>query len=292
MAERREFRYKQVDVFTKQVTLGNPVAVVIADEQTTRAEMLRIANWLNLSETVFVTEISDAASYRIKIFTPTGELPFAGHPSLGCLHALLEWGLVDENMEKFTQHCGVGDIQLYIKNDIYKGRHLNLVSPPYSHRKISEPSLRLLRECLPGINPNEEPLVIDVGPHWLVTRLNHYQMHLYKPQIQAITQLSRQENLTGLCLFAVIENPKSVYTRSFAPIMGVNEDPVCGGGNISVAAYLATCNQIHELNNAYTAHQGHEMARNGVLHLYYDADSHDIHLGGNCVTAIDGRFYF
>jgi len=292
MTTPRELRYKQVDVFSQRIAMGNPVAIIIADPDMTSAEMLRIANWLNLSETVFVTEIHDNSSYSVRIFTPTSELPFAGHPTLGCFHALLEWGLLDADADNYRQICGIGEINLSIKIDHQQQRYLSLVSPPYSHSVINESSQRLLKECLPAMDILYEPLVIDVGPRWMVTRLNHYQLHLYRPQIQLITQLSRQENLSGLCLFAVTGSGKSIYTRCFAPLVGVNEDPVCGSGNISVAAYLAISQQIHELNNAYTAYQGHELGRNGVLHLSYDGDTREIHLGGNCITGIDGKFYY
>jgi len=291
MSQHRELSYKQVDVFSKRIATGNPVAVVLADSDITAVQMLRIANWLNLSETVFVTDIIDKANYVARIFTPYNELPFAGHPTLGCAHALLEWGLLDSKLTEFHQHCGAGKISLSMKNQGANQDRLSLVSPPYSQRSLPENSHTLLQNCLPGIELLYESLIIDVGPRWLVTRLNHYQLHLYKPDIQAINHLSRQENLTGISLFAPSENGNSIYTRSFAPLCGVIEDPVCGSGNISVTAYLANTGQINEFGHRLTAHQGHELGRNGELYLHYDEATNQIHLGGNCITAIDGKFY-
>src|SRR5262252_3310278 len=104
------FRFKQVDVFTKVPFQGNPVAVVIGAEGLDTAAMQRIANWTNLSETTFLLK-SAVADYKLRIFTPRMELPFAGHPTIGSAHAALESGFIS-NQRRFTQECAAGVLDL------------------------------------------------------------------------------------------------------------------------------------------------------------------------------------
>src|SRR5262245_4070174 len=108
-------RFKQVDVFTAKPFLGNPVAVVIGAEELDTAAMQRIANWTNLSETTFLLA-SKKGDYRLRIFTPRHELPFAGHPTIGSAHAALESGFVSKK-KKLVQECGAGLIELAVEDD-------------------------------------------------------------------------------------------------------------------------------------------------------------------------------
>lgn len=283
-----ERKYQTVDVFSDNAGEGNPVAVVLADSDLSATRMQQIAKWLNLSETVFITEVIDNRQYRARIFTPNSELPFAGHPSLGSAYAMLEWNLLDRQASRLQLHCGLGQVTLENRS-LTETPRLRLQAPSYSVSCISQEGGNLLRQCLPGIELRWPPLILDVGPRWLVCQVSHNQAHLYKLQKQALLNLSQLEQLTGMCLFAVKPGPAAtVYTRSFAPLSGVDEDPVCGSGNISVAAYLMETDQLAETGQQYTAYQGHELGRNGKLFMSCDPQSKQIYLGGNCVSVING----
>src|SRR5688500_1535431 len=145
-------RFKQVDVFTDRPFLGNPVAVVIGAEGLDAAQMQRIAAWTNLSETTFLLK-SSKADYRLRIFTPRAELPFAGHPTIGSAHAGLESGFVARK-KKLVQECGAGLIELSIEDD---GRiFLKGPAPKLQRMETEIPAIPLL----PGSKDNE----VDVGP--------------------------------------------------------------------------------------------------------------------------------
>jgi PhzF family phenazine biosynthesis protein len=144
--------FKQVDVFTNKPFLGNPVAVVIGAEDLDTAEMQRIANWMNLSETTFLLP-SSKADYRLRIFTPRQELPFAGHPTIGSAHAALESGFVSKK-STLKQECGAGILELTVEDgEIF-------VRGPQA--RISD-----ARRTLPFAS---KLLRIDVGPVWVVAR--------------------------------------------------------------------------------------------------------------------------
>src|SRR6185436_11989402 len=122
----RSVKFKQVDVFTRIPFLGNPVAVVLEAQDVSDADMQRIAAWTNLSETTFVLPPSStAADYRLRIFTPRAELPFAGHPTIGSAHAVLEAGIVKPKAGRLRQECGAGILDLQVDGDT-----LWLESPP------------------------------------------------------------------------------------------------------------------------------------------------------------------
>ena len=112
----KSYQFKQVDVFTDRPLRGNPVAVVLGADGLTANDMQRLATWTNLSETTFVLSPTRAeADYRLRIFTPKGELPFAGHPSIGSAHAVLESGLVEPQRSRFVQECEAGLLPVRIE---------------------------------------------------------------------------------------------------------------------------------------------------------------------------------
>src|SRR6185436_4436936 len=129
----RSLKFKQVDVFTRVPFLGNPVAVVLEAQGVSDVEMQRIAAWTNLSETTFVLPPNSAAAdYRLRIFTPRAELPFAGHPTIGSAHAVLEAGLVRPKSGMLRQECGAGILGLQVE-----GETLWLESPPATDALLS-----------------------------------------------------------------------------------------------------------------------------------------------------------
>jgi PhzF family phenazine biosynthesis protein len=223
-------RFKQVDVFTARPFLGNPVAVVIDAEGLDSSAMQRIAGWTNLSETTFLLP-SRVADYRVRIFTPRRELPFAGHPTIGSAHAAIEAGLAVPKNGRLRQECGAGVLDLLVE-----GKSLFVRAP--------QPRVAELKNVASAFGiplaPGTQLLKVDVGPVWLVGEMTDAgALAALKPDMNALAEWTTSLSATGVTLFAPSgEAECAVHVRSFAPAQGIAEDPVCGSGNISVAAYL------------------------------------------------------
>jgi len=263
--------FKQVDVFTDRPFLGNPVAVVIGADGLDTHTMQRIACWTNLSETTFLLK-SEAADYRLRIFTPRQELPFAGHPTIGSAHAAFDSGFVSR--KKFLkQECGAGVIDLSVE----EGRIF-----------LRGPQARIgdVRKTLPFA---AKLLRVDVGPVWIVGEVaDSSKLAALEPDTAAIARFSLDHEATGVTLFAASgESEAAIHVRSFAPAHGIPEDPVCGSGNLSVGAYLKQTNQVKRFGQAYVARQGMQLGRDGRVSVRIDADG--IRIGGQAVTCIDGK---
>jgi PhzF family phenazine biosynthesis protein len=264
--------FKQVDVFTDRPFLGNPVAVVAGGEKLDAATMQRIATWANLSETTFLLP-SKVADYRLRIFTPQRELPFAGHPTIGSAHAAIESGFARPANGKLQQECGAGIVDLTVE----AGGSIFLKAP---EAKIAD-----VRGRLPFA---KKLLRIDVGPVWIVGEVESAEaLGALKPDQAAIAALTTDLEATGVTVFAASKDGESkMHVRSFAPLHGIPEDPVCGSGNISVAAYLKATNQVERFGYHYTARQGMQMGRDGRVSVRIDIDG--IRIGGDSVTCVEG----
>lgn len=284
-------RFKQVDVFTSEPYCGNPVAVILEAEGLTSEAMQRIAAWTNLSETTFVLPptCSDA-DYRLRIFTPKGELPFAGHPTIGSAHAILESGLVRPETSVMVQECGSGLLPLTIENTPER-RHLFVKAPSAKIEPVKESWIMEIESVLDaGIDKRTPPCLIDVGPVWLVVMLEDPQaIHRQKPDMAAMARLSTTLNMVGITVFTLTgQEACPVYTRSFAPVINVPEDPVCGSGNAAVAAFLVHHRLLERTGHHYTANQGQEIGRNGFVSVRVDQTDFSIEIGGPSVTCVDG----
>ena len=262
--------FKQVDVFTDRPFLGNPVAVVIGAEDLATETMQRIACWTNLSETTFLLK-SKVADYKLRIFTPRQELPFAGHPTIGSAHAAIEAGFVTRK-EALTQECGAGVIELSVEED-----RIFLRGP---QAKASD-----VRKTLPFAS---KLLRIDVGPVWVVGEVaDSRKLAGLQPDMAALTEFSHEVEATGVTVFAASgEKGSAIHVRSFAPAHGIPEDPVCGSGNLSVAAYLRETNQAARFGAAYVARQGMQVGRDGRVSVRMAPEG--IRIGGQAVTCVEG----
>jgi len=264
-------RFKQVDVFTDKPFLGNPVAVVIGAEGLDTAAMQRIASWTNLSETTFLLK-STKADYKLRIFTPRKELPFAGHPTIGSAHAALESGFVSKK-SRLTQECGAGIIELSVEDD---GRvFLRGPQPKAQPMDAQIPSIPLA--------PGTKVVKYDVGPVWVVGEMTDARaLAALQPDMTAIAEWSVAIGASGTTVFAVSGEPSSaIHVRSFAPAHAIPEDPVCGTGNLSVAAYVGK-----RFGEEYIARQGMQMGRDGRACLRIRPGH--VELGGHAVTGVDG----
>ena len=269
----REFR--QVDVFSSEPLRGNPVAVVHGAEGVDDDAMQRFAQWTNLSETTFLLPPTDAAAdYRLRIFTPGGELPFAGHPTLGSAHAWLEAGGVPHRDDEVVQECAAGLVR------IRRGETLAFQAPPLLRSgPVDDADRRAVVRAL-GISDDDvvDLAWVDNGPGWLGVLLR---------DADAVLALEPDPGVFGdLDIGVVGPHPVgsecAVEVRAFCPRLGVVEDPVTGSLNASLAQWLAG----DRLPSSYVAAQGTVLGRAGRIHVERDGDT--VWVGGNATTVIKG----
>lgn len=269
-----EHRFFEIDVFTGRPLMGNPVAVVFDAHSLSAEAMARIANWTNFSETTFVTAV-DPGDYHVRIFTPRGELPFAGHPSVGTAFALRAHGTMSKN--EVTQHCEAGPAPVRFRDGAVFVR-----VPPERITEVSTAEGELARAL--RARAIITPLRINVGPVWVTGRVESTaELAALEPDNEALVQLSRELSAVGLTLYAVDEG--RVEVRSFAPAEGIAEDPVCGSGNACVAAHLRKTGET-SIGSAYDAYQGRALGRDGQVRVRIEADG--IWIGGECCTVVAG----
>ncbi len=281
--------FKQVDVFTQKPFLGNPVAVVIGAKGLVTEEMQRIAAWTNLSETTFVLPpSSERADYHLRIFTPKQELPFAGHPTVGSAHAVMESGFAAPRSGKLHQECLAGLIELTIE-ETEIGKLILVQAPKAKVSPLTENTNRLLTTGL-GVacDSSNPPLRVDVGVVWLVANMDDAGVvATLKPDLDTLLEVSTETQAVGVTVFGRSNDGHSaLHVRSFAPALGVPEDPVCGSGNASVAAFLIHSGIVEQYGTEYAARQGTQVGRDGRVAVRIDGKS--IQIGGYAVTCVDG----
>jgi PhzF family phenazine biosynthesis protein len=270
----RDFR--QVDVFTTAAYQGNPVAVVLGADGLTDGQMRQVANWTNLSETTFVlTPQASEADYRVRIFTPGSELPFAGHPTLGTCHAWLEAGGSPASQDAIVQECGAGLVTIR-RTDA----GLAFAAPPLLR---SGPVAEDVAEQLANeLNLSRADIVdlqwADNGPGWVAALLSSADAVLgVRPG-----QVTMDIGVAGLYPEGA---PQAVEVRAFSPQVGAAvEDPVTGSLNASVAQWLLDSGR---LTAPYVSSQGTVLGRRGRVHVTRD-DGGQIWVGGGTITCISG----
>lgn len=286
-------RYAVVDVFTREPLRGNPVAVVLDAAGLDTDAMQAIAGWLNLSETTFLLPATaPSADYRLRIFTPRSELPFAGHPTLGSAHAIRAAGIAAPRAGRLLQQCGAGLVEIREDDTGWRLRLPPARLAPLHDRDVDE----LLRALALGpdgpVDLSVEPAIVDVGPRWLVARVGSAAaLRALQPDSAQLAALERRLGITGATLFAPADDgagPGALEIRSFAPSAGVPEDPVCGSGNGSVAAFQLARGLLPRAAGHYQARQGRCVGRDGRIEVRVD-DAGDVWIGGACVTVAHGR---
>lgn len=264
--------FKQVDVFTVRPYYGNPVAVVLDAEGVSTEEMARFARWTNLSETTFVLPPAEGGDYRVRIFTPTTELPFAGHPTLGTCHAWLEAGGVPAG-EDVVQECGAGLVRVRRE----EGRLAFAAPPLIRSGPVDEADvqhaadvLRIPREAI------VDAQWADNGPGWMAVLLR-----------SAEDVLALEPGFVDFDLGVVGPGGTEDWElRAFFPLNGATvEDPVTGSLNASVAGWLL---ETGRATAPYVAAQGTAMGRAGRIHVAVDAEQ-TLWVGGSTVTCISGE---
>ena len=286
MAEPR--RFKQVDVFTTVPFKGNPLAVVLNADGLADDQMHAVARWTNLSETTFaLAPMSPEADYRVRIFSPGTEFPFAGHPTLGTAHALLEAGLQPKTPGLLIQECGVGLVPIRIAAD----GSLAFRAPQAQLRPLDAALLPVLKAALQTDAFVGAPLVADMGIVWLVVRMTDAQACLaVTPQAEPLLEITRH-GIAGICMFAPhpASGPADFEVRAVFTKMDVlAEDPVTGSANACIARVLQAQGfpDGPRSSEGYTARQGTLLQCDGRIAVTY-ADG-EPWIGGHSVTVIDG----
>lgn len=271
-------RYHELDVFTDTPLLGNALAVVHDATGLDEARMQAFARWTNFSETSFLLPpTDDGADYRVRIFTPGGELPFAGHPTLGSCHAWLAAGGRARAPDQIVQQCGIGLVR--IRAD---GERLAFAAPPLRRADVDAALLAKVLAAL-GIGAAQVQAAqwLDNGPNWLSLRLPSAQSVLaLEPDHGALAATQAKVGVVGPhpagseCAFEV---------RAFGAAIGVNEDPVTGSLNAGLAQWLIGDGLAPP---SYVAAQGARLGRAGRVHV--SQRDGETWVGGASVTCIEG----
>lgn len=283
--------YKQVDVFTTSPLQGNPLAVILEAEGLNEMQMLSLARWTNLSETTFVFKPTNPlADYQVRIFTPEKELPFAGHPTLGTAHALLEAGLVTKQPGVVMQECGVG---LVAVNILPEGT-LAFAAPAVTLRTLtSEERETLTAAFLPAvIEVDTMPVIADMGIRWLMVRMPSAQSCLTMTPNQAmIKQLQTDYHVDGVVIYGAYSSgdPADYEMRAFLVEWDkLVEDPVTGSANACLARLLKANNfpDGNSTAQGYQVRQGTQLHRDGRVSVRFIDD--EPWIGGQSCTLING----
>lgn len=283
--------FLQLDVFTDHPGGGNPLAVVLDARGMDTAAMQAFAHWTNLSETTFVLPATDAsASYRVRIFTPRQELPFAGHPSVGTAHAVLEAGLAAPRDGALVQECGAGLLPMRVSGSGGE-RRIAVRAPRGRPRATGAGAPALLGAALAGVARGPlAPALVDNGPAWWVVELaDEAGLRAMTPRLAAIAALTEATGAVGLAVFARAPAGAGhgLAVRAFCPADGIPEDPVTGSANAAIAAWLHDNDALGALGSRYIASQGREVGRDGRIEVHLDAEG-EAWIGGQVRTVISG----
>jgi PhzF family phenazine biosynthesis protein len=298
--------FQQVDVFTDTAFLGNPLAVVLDGEGLSDAQMQAFAAWTQLSETTFVLPptpegAAGGADYRVRIFTPGAELPFAGHPTLGTAHAWLQAGGQPRQSGQLVQECGVGLVSLTSVD----GRWA-FAAPPLQRQP---PAPALLAEVLAALGLHADEVLaaqdLNNGPHWMgilidsvdsllalepdhaaLKRLNTKVGVAAKRQVSAghLIRRANREARAFAPSTRMVNDPTDLEVRAFAAPVGIAEDPVTGSLNASLAQWLMADGHMP---GRYSARQGTALGRAGQVFLSKDAQG-QVWVGGDVIGCIQG----
>ena len=279
--------FRQIDVFSHHPGFGNPVAVVLDAQGLSDADMRRFAAWTNLSETTFLMPPTAAghaagADYRLRIFSPRGELPFAGHPTLGTCRAWLQQGHTPRVPGLVVQESAQGLVQIE-----HQGDTLAFAAPPLQRSKPSPALVPLVASAL-GLRPHQiqAAQLLDNGPVWLGLLLDSADTVLgLTPDHARLKDLGQDVGVIHIAPDAG-DNPArpGAVVRAFAAPMGNPEDPVTGSLNASLAQWLIAEDLAP---TRYLVAQGECLGRAGRVYIHQDGQG-QVWVGGHTVTCIEG----
>jgi PhzF family phenazine biosynthesis protein len=286
-------RYLQLDVFPARAGGGNSLGVVVDAAAWTTERMQAFAAWTELVETTFVLPPSSTdASYRLRIFTPSREIPFAGHPTIGSAHAVLETGLAQARNGQLMQECGAGLLPIRVEGE---DASRNLF--------VQAPAARVLRE-----NPRDEPLLhsalgdaalgklppafVEGGRRWWIAEFaDEAELRGWNPDHTAIGALARSTDSLGLCVFArSASSDHELVVRAFPAGVGIVEDPASGAANGLIAAWIAHAEPQGSLAHGYRVSQGREIGHDAAIIVRIEQGQ--VWVGGKTRTIVSGHVHW
>ncbi|WP_414439473.1 PhzF family phenazine biosynthesis protein [Burkholderia sp. 22PA0106] len=281
-----------VDVFTQQALRGNPVAVVIADATPPDATMLALAAWTGMPETVFATPGDADADYRVRIWSPRRELPFAGHPSIGTAHALLATQRVAVRATspgRLVQGSPFGQVTMRVDEGAH-GR-IWFRTPRAEVVMLDALAAQEVGAAL-GIASMEavSAACVEAGARWLVVHGEQPGLlDRLTPDLSAIEALSARHRVSGVTVvMPAVQAPRDISVRSFGPAIGVDEDAACGGGNACAAALIAALRDWREDGANAVAMQGRHVGRDATLYWRGPDRERRLEIGGHAVLVSQG----
>lgn len=307
--ESRSLRFYQADVFTDQAFGGNPVAVFPDAQGLTDYQLQQIAREMNLSETVFVLPPTDkAAIVRVRIFTPTQEIPFAGHPVIGAFYVLGSLGLVtlQEPITRVVQECNIGlfPVEIHARKGAVqrvvmtqpKPQFMGAVMEPEDVYEIAD-ALGVSKQSVAG---GKFPIeLVSTGlPVLIVPVRTLTAARSIVPNVSVITEVCRQHGANGVMVFSTmtVEQRSSVHARMFAPAIGITEDPATGSAGGALGAYLVRNGLVNGGPRAEViVEQGYEIDR--PSRIFVEVESNDgviqsVKVGGQVVMVLEGTLRF
>lgn len=287
-------RYLQLDVFADRPGAGNPLAVVLDAQGLDDGAMQAIARWTRLPETTFVfPPPSSAADYGIRIFSPRREVPFAGHPSVGTAHAVLEAGLAAPRDGRLVQAGIAGELPLRVEGE-GRTRTIAVRTPRARIVEVADGSQRALRDALAGLPLGRLPqALVDGGRRWWLAEIeSEAALRAATPDWDAIERLAHATDSMGLCAFARSDDP--VYylaVRAWVGSTGRFEDAASGAANATLAAWLASRDALPGDDGRYRISQGREVGHDAIIELHVDADG-EVWSGGRVQTVVEGVLHW
>jgi len=284
-------RYLQLDVFADRPGAGNPLAVVLDAEGLGDDAMQAIARWTRLPETTFVLPpVAPGASYRLRIFSPRREVPFAGHPSVGTAHAVLQAGLAAPRDGLLLQEGIAGLLPLRVEGEGI-ARTIAVRTPRARVLEVAAAGDPRLRAALRGLPAGTlPPALVDGGRRWWLAEVaDEAALRAATPDWDAIARLARDTDSMGVCAFARSDDP--VYylaVRAFVGAPAQFEDAASGAANATLAAWLAERDALPGDRGFYRVSQGREVGHDAIIELTVDAEG-EVWSGGRSCTVVDGH---
>jgi PhzF family phenazine biosynthesis protein len=284
-------RYVQLDVFADRPGAGNPLAVVLDAEGLDDATMQAIARWTRLPETTFVLPATSAdASYGIRIFSPRREVPFAGHPSVGTAHAVLDAGIATPRDGLLVQEGVAGLLPLRVEGSGI-ARTLAVRTPRARVAEVADAGDPRLVDVLRGLPLGAlPPALMDGGRRWWLAEIaDEAALRAADPDWNAIAALAEHTASMGLCVFARSDDP--VYylaVRAWVGAPAQFEDAASGAANATLAAWLASQDALPSADGFYRISQGREVGHDAIIELQVDGAG-EVWSGGRACTVVKGH---
>jgi PhzF family phenazine biosynthesis protein len=284
-------RYLQLDVFAGHPGDGNPLAVVLDAEGLDDAAMQAIAKWTRLPETTFVFPPTvPGASYRVRMFSPRREVPFAGHPSVGTAHAVLEAGLAAPRDGLLHQEGIAGVLPLQVVGE-GRTRTIAVRTPRARVVEVADAADPRLAPSLHGLPLGAlPPALMDGGRRWWLAELtDEAALRAATPNWDAIAELAQSSETMGLFVYARSRDPVYYYAvRAFVGAPARFEDAASGAANATLAAWLASRDALPNAEGRYRVSQGREVGHDAIIDLHVDGDG-EVWSGGRVCDVVTGH---